>query len=198
MVSEQPGNDDEGSGESAAREELRKTRGKIKKGPDKTAKGFDEGVVDLLSWVLDTETRAKIYIYLRESPRSTSDEIANGTSLYPSTVREALAELHEEARVERGKRDSDRAGNNPYEYEAIAPSELVKRIVGQVQLELNAVVNLDQRLGMSDEQASSPVTISVDDNAAQSDDTHTQSTADKETPETPGNERQDSGQSDTN
>lgn len=198
MVSEQPGKDDEDSGESVAKEKLRKTRERIKKGPNKPAKGFDEGVVDLLSWVLDTETRAKIYIYLRESPRSTSDEIANGTSLYPSTVREALAELHEEARVERGKRDSDGAGNNPYEYEAIAPSELVKRTVDQVQLELNAVVNLDQRLGMSDEQTSSPVTISVDGDAGQSNDTHTQSTADKEPPETPGNEGHDSGQSDTN
>lgn len=195
MVSEQSETDDGESGERAAREELRKTRERIEKGADKAAQGFDEGVIDLLSWVLDTETRAKIYVHLREYPNSTSKEIANGTGLYPSTVREALAELHEETRVERGKRESGGAGNNPYEYEAIAPSELVKRIVGQVQLELNTVVNLDQRLGMSDEQTSSPVTVSVNDEMMPSSDHNP--TADGDTQNTVDNEKRDPGQNET-
>jgi predicted transcriptional regulator len=107
---------------------------------------FDSGIVDLLSWVLDTETRAKIYIYLQANPASTSEEIAQGTGLYPSTVREALAELHDEEKVHREKRESKGAGNNPYEYTAIPPSELVSGVVGQVQDELNAVFNLDDLL----------------------------------------------------
>jgi len=145
------------------REELRKTRERIGEGADKAVRGFDDNVVDLLSWLLDTETRARIYVYLRDNPDSTSDEVADGTGLYPSTVREALAELHEEETVKRDKREATGAGNNPYEYEAIAPSELVQGVVGDVQRELNAVFNLDRRLGgESPDGDTEPVQISVD------------------------------------
>ena len=154
---------DEESPTERTREELRKTKEKLGEGADKAVKGFDDNVVDLLSWVLDTETRARIYVFLREHPDSTSEEVADGTGLYPSTVREALAELHDEEKVERGKRESSGAGNNPYEYEAIAPSELVRGVVGDVQRELNTVFNLDRRLGGEDEAGDSePVQISVD------------------------------------
>ncbi len=131
---------------------------------DRAVEGFDENVVDLLAWLLDTETRARIYVYLRQHPGSTSEEVADGTGLYPSTVREALAELHEEEKVTRGKRESAGAGNNPYEYEAIAPSDLVNGVVDQVQRQLNTVFNLDRRLGGADAaDDESPVTITVED-----------------------------------
>ena len=131
---------------------------------DRAVEGFDENVVDLLAWLLDTETRARIYVYLRQHPASTSEEVADGTGLYPSTVREALAELHDEGTVTRGKRESAGAGNNPYEYEAIAPSELVNGVVDQVQNQLNTVFNLDRRLGGADAAGDeSPVTITVED-----------------------------------
>ncbi|MGZ0747081.1 helix-turn-helix domain-containing protein [Haloparvum sp. AD34] len=153
----------EGSPTDRTREELRKTKERLGEGAGKAVEEFDESVVDLLSWLLDTETRARIFVYLREHPNSTSEEVADGTGLYPSTVREALAELHEEGKVERGKRESAGAGNNPYEYEAIAPSELVQGVVGEVQAELNTVFNLDSRLGgESAEGDSEPVTISVE------------------------------------
>lgn len=156
------GDGDDGSPAERTKEELRKTRERLGEGADKAVKGFDDNVVDLLAWLLDTETRARIYVYLRENPRSTSDEVADGTGLYPSTVREALAELHDEGTVSRGKREADGAGNNPYEYEAIAPSELVRGVVGDVQAELNAVFNLDRRLGgESAEGDDEPVQISV-------------------------------------
>ncbi|WP_435073238.1 winged helix-turn-helix transcriptional regulator [Halorubrum sp. HHNYT27] len=160
--------DAEGAGDESpterTREELRKTKERLGEGADKAVKGFDDNVVDLLAWLLDTETRARIYVYLRDNPRSTSDEIADGTGLYPSTVREALAELHDEEKVERDKREASGAGNNPYEYEAIAPSELVRGVVGDVQRELNAVFNLDRRLGgESTDGDAEPVQISVDD-----------------------------------
>jgi predicted transcriptional regulator len=142
---------------------------------DRAIEQFDQGIVDLLSWILDTETRARIYVYLRQNPGSTSEEIAEGTGLYPSTVREALAELHEEEMVTRQKRQSEGAGNNPYEYTTIAPSELVGGIAGQVQKELNTVFNLDRYLGHADsdpehvpEDPDDPVTITVDDAEEQS------------------------------
>lgn len=142
-------------------------RERLEEQADRAVEGFDQGLVDLLAWILDTETRARIYVYLRQSPASTSEEVAEGTGLYPSTVREALAEMHDEGTVDRRKRDSEGAGNNPYEYTAIAPSELVKGVVGEIQDELNTVINLDRYLGEDgtdiEGDADEPITISVDE-----------------------------------
>ena len=140
-------------------------RERLEQEADRAVEQFDETLVDLLSWLLDTETRARIYVHLRKHPHSTSEEIADGTGLYPSTVREALAELHEEETLTRRKRESDGAGNNPYEYSAIAPSELVSEAVGDVQEQLNTVFNLDSHLSEDDEdeETAEPVTISVED-----------------------------------
>jgi len=145
-------------------------RERLGQGTDRAVEGFDQGVVELLSWVLDTETRARIYVHLRTAPDSTSEEIAGGTGLYPSTVREALAELHEEGHVRRTKRQSDGAGNNPYEYSAIPPSELVSELVGDVQDQLNTVFNLDRVLDGGRGDDSEPVTITVRE--AETDDNH--------------------------
>ncbi|WP_137288261.1 helix-turn-helix domain-containing protein [Natronorubrum halophilum] len=133
------------------------------------AEEVDQRIVDLLSWILDTETRAKIYVHLLANPGSTSEEVAKGTGLYPSTVREALAELHAEDRVTREKRASEGAGNNPYEYTAIQPSDLVGGVVDQVQQELNTIFTLDRVLDRQPESEgdlegdAEPVTITVDD-----------------------------------
>jgi DNA-binding transcriptional ArsR family regulator len=155
-------------------EELAKSRERLQEGAEQAVEGFDEGLVDLLSWLLDTETRARIYVYLRQHPGSTSEEIAEGTGLYPSTVREALAELTDEEKVTREKRESEGAGNNPYEYDAIAPSDLVGGVVTDVQSELNTVFNLDDYLGEAEiDPDSEPVRITVDeedDEAAAADD----------------------------
>lgn len=138
-----------------------------------TVEELDQRIVDLLSWILDTETRAKIYVFLLANPGSTSEEVAKGTGLYPSTVREALAELHEEERVRREKRANEGAGNNPYEYTAIQPSDLVGGVVDQVQRELNTIFTLDRVLDRNAERESraeleeevEPVKITVDDTA---------------------------------
>ena len=154
---------DDGRSESVDAEEG--VREKLEQEAERAAAGFDDGIVDLLAWVLDTETRARIYVYLRQNPGSTSEEIAEGTGLYPSTVREALAELHEEEKLERRKRESSGAGNNPYEYTAMAPSELVGSVVEDIQAELNTVFNLDSHLGVCQDASENvePVTITVED-----------------------------------
>ncbi|MFC6785888.1 helix-turn-helix domain-containing protein [Halobaculum halobium] len=159
------GGESDGDDENAPREELREAAQRLESGASDVADGFDERIVDLLAWLLDTETRARIYVYLREHPGSTSEEVADGTGLYPSTVREALAELHDEETVTRTKRESSGAGNNPYEYEAIEPAALVEGAVGQVQDQLNAVFTLDSRLtgdGASATETAEPVSISVE------------------------------------
>lgn len=125
---------------------------------------LDERIIDLLAWILDTDTRARIYLYLRKQPGATSDEIATGTGLYPSTVREALAALHDEETVVRQKRELSGAGNNPYEYETISPKKLVLDVAEQIQEELNTVFTLDERLAGRDCDRT-PVSITVEENA---------------------------------
>jgi predicted transcriptional regulator len=142
-------------------------RERLEREADRAISEFDEGLVDLLAWLLDTETRARIYVYLRQRPGATSEEVADGTGLYPSTVREALADLADEGTVTRRKREHDGAGNNPYEYTAIAPSDLVRNAAEQVQSELNEVFNMDGRFGGDGSGSSGsdpgPVTITVDE-----------------------------------
>ncbi|MFB6124334.1 MAG: helix-turn-helix domain-containing protein [Halanaeroarchaeum sp.] len=147
--------------EAGVEESATTARHRLEEEADRARSEFDARVVDILSWVLDTETRARIYVYLRKSPWSTSEEVAEGTGLYPSTVREALAELTDEAVVDRRKRQSEGAGNNPYEYTAIPPSDLVGSVVGRVQDELNTLFNLDSHLESEAESAGEPVTIEV-------------------------------------
>lgn len=155
--------DTETAGDGGPREGLRDAAERFGETASSAADGFDERLVDLLAWVLDTETRARIYAFLRQAPGSTSDEVADGTDLYPSTVREALAELHDDGFVTRGKRSSTGAGNNPYEYEAIPPAELVDSVVDEVQSGLNTVFNLDERLARGDaDGVTEPVRITVE------------------------------------
>lgn len=153
--------DDDPESDAPEAEGTTEVREKLEAEADKAIEQFDEGVIELLSWILDTETRARIYIYLRQQPDSTSDEIAEGTGLYPSTVREALAALHNDETVTRSKRQSDGAGNNPYEYSAIPPSDLVSGIIDDVQGQMNAVFNLDRYLNGDDDTDEEPIRIHV-------------------------------------
>jgi len=143
-------------------------RDRLEASADRAVSELDTRLIDILSWVLETETRGRIYVYLRQEPWSTSDEVAEGTGLYPSTVREALAGLSEEEIVERRKRESEGAGNNPYEYKSIAPSELVGSVVGRVQEELNTVFTMDRRREEGDEPAVEPVQIEVNESPEES------------------------------
>ncbi len=149
------------NGDGPGTEETDDGRSRLERRADDAVEQFDRSLIDLLSWVLDTETRARIYVHLRQRPWSTSNEVADGTGLYPSTVRQALASLHEEGTVHRRKRESDGVGNNPYEYSAMPPSDLVGAVVDDVQTELNRVCNLDRYLGTDDGPAAEPVTITV-------------------------------------
>ncbi|UPM43119.1 winged helix-turn-helix domain-containing protein [Halocatena salina] len=110
----------------------------------------DESLVELLTWILGTDTRARIYLYLRQQPGATSEEIATGTGLYPSTVRESLAVLHEEDTVDRYERELNDEEERRYVYESIPPTELVLDILEPIQERLNTVFVLDELLGVKD------------------------------------------------
>ena len=117
---------------------------------------FDEALVNLMKFFLDTETKAKIYLYLRKRGRSTSQEIAKGANLYPSSVREALAEMTKSGVVTREKLEVEGVGKNPYVYEAIPPKELAKLKVKGMEQRLNDLFNLDRHLRDEGRELSHP------------------------------------------
>mgnify|MGYP000451124112 CR=1 FL=1 len=128
---------------------------------DGPIEAFDQALVDVVERLLSTETRARIYVYLRKHPGRTSEEVGHGTGLYPSTVRETLAAMTEEGILTREKRESEGAGNNPYEYRAIPPSALANELVEGLQEDLNTLCNLDHHLAGRRPVESEPVRIEV-------------------------------------
>jgi|TARA_B100002003_G_C14113977_1_gene535813 predicted transcriptional regulator len=107
---------------------------------------FDEAFAGLIKIFLNTDTKLKIYLYLRKMGRSTSHQISKGANLYPSSVRETLKKMFKEGIVTRDKLKIEGAGKNPYEYEAISSKELTKRGITDMEKNLNKMFNLDKIL----------------------------------------------------
>jgi len=106
----------------------------------------DLRLVDVLEDFWFTEIKAKIYIYLRKAGKSTAEDVVKGTSLYITSVREALAEMTRSNVVKRTKLPKSGAGKPPYVYEAISPRELIEAMAGTIQDKLNQIFMLDELL----------------------------------------------------
>ena len=117
---------------------------------------IDEGLVDLLSRALDTDTRTRVYVFLRQRPGSTVEEIAAGTGLYPGAVRRVLDEFDDEQVVER--HDGDEST-----YTAARPDELIDAAIGRFRDELEGLFAPRRRGRRSRRGGSEPVTIPVDE-----------------------------------
>ncbi|WP_421078579.1 helix-turn-helix domain-containing protein [Methanothermococcus sp. Ax23] len=112
----------------------------------KTIENIDKSLIDNLANLLSSEVKAKIYIYLRKYGKSTVDEIAHGTGIYPSTIREVILEMYKSGIVVREKLDKEGLGKKPYIYSAVSPSELVKKLSKGLQNKLNEVIMLDKKI----------------------------------------------------
>jgi len=89
--------------------------------------------------------KSRIYIYLLRFPGSTVDEIAAGTGIYPSTVREEIYEMYEkDHQVDRVKMDRDGLGKKPYLYTAIKPSVVLKPIKEKIVSALNLLMDYEE------------------------------------------------------
>ena len=100
---------------------------------------IDKGLMDILKFFLDTESKIKIYLYLLKKGNSTYDSIAEGTSIYPSMCRESLSSMEQMKVVEKTQED-------PEKYAAVAPSKLVDLKIGQLEKELNDFLKLEDIL----------------------------------------------------
>lgn len=100
---------------------------------------IDKGLMDILKFFLDTESKVKIYLYLLAKGSSTYDSIAEGTSIYPSTCKESLTSMEQMKIVEKSSED-------PEKYTAISPSKLLDRKIDQLEKELNDFLKLERYL----------------------------------------------------
>lgn len=100
---------------------------------------IDKGLLEMLKFFLDTESKVKIYLYLLNAGGSTADSVAEGTSIYPSTCKEALASMEQTKVIEKVEGEKDK-------YIAVSPSKLVERKMEQLEKQLNDFIKLEQVL----------------------------------------------------
>ncbi len=100
---------------------------------------IDKGLLEMLKFFLDTESKVKIYLYLLNAGGSTADSVAEGTSIYPSTCKEALASMEQMKVIEKVEGEKDK-------YTAVSPSKLVERKMEQLEKQLNDFIKLEQVL----------------------------------------------------
>lgn len=124
--------------EGDRRDDRNGIRDRIEQLADQARAGFDEGIVGVLSWLLDTEMRTRVYVYLRQNDWSTSKDVAEGIGLQPASVRNTLDELVEQKAVERRGHNGEGA---EYEYDAVPPSDLLGGTVDTVRDSLESVTH---------------------------------------------------------
>jgi len=105
---------------------------RLKVPPLSWRKGLEPLIFDLLG----SRVKGRIYSCLI-TEAATSREIVNRTHLYPSTVREALAEMFRERLVLREPLDSASRGRKPYVYKALPLGELIRHRLRYLERQLN-------------------------------------------------------------
>ena len=109
---------------------------------DKLTKNLEEIVTEIFR----SRTKAKIYLYIINKGKRTSDEVSRGTGLYPSTVRDALSDMHAKGFLQRSKVEKEGAGKHPYIYKALSPSKLVEAYARSMESRLTALLNIKSLL----------------------------------------------------
>jgi len=94
----------------------------------------NDGVVDVISAVLDTGARADVYVALRKLGEADVEEIAEETGLYPKKVEEILEGLEDDEVVETHFVGEDEV------YEAASPTEVISNIPGRLVNRVRGIV----------------------------------------------------------
>ena len=112
----------EGAESEGVEERVEEQRERVEERAEEVLGSVDDNVDRLLSEILDTRARVAVYVGLREQGGGTPDEVAEVTGLYPDKVESVLDELEDDEIVE----------STGDEYEAISPTELVRRVPDRV------------------------------------------------------------------
>jgi len=106
----------------------------------------NDGVVDVVSAVLDTSARADVYVALRKLGEADAEEVAEETGLYPKKVEETLDDLEEDEIVE-----TEVVGEEVV-YTAVSPTKVVSKIPGRVVDRFRGIVESNSEEGEEDDR----------------------------------------------
>lgn len=99
-------------------------------------------VENALRDLLNSDAESKIYVFLSLKGGARSSEIAGGTRLHPSTVRELLAKMYRKRLVYRKKMKSKLSGKNPYLYYAASPLTILQMYAKKIEERFNSIAAL--------------------------------------------------------
>ncbi|HEC94335.1 MAG TPA: TrmB family transcriptional regulator [Thermoplasmatales archaeon] len=99
-------------------------------------------VENALKDLLNSDAESRIYVFLSLKGGAKSSEIARGTRLHPSTVRELLAKMYRKRLVYRKKMKSKLSGKNPYFYYAASPLKILQMYTKKMEERFNSIASL--------------------------------------------------------
>jgi len=92
--------------------------------------------------IVKSKAQSRIYLFLLRKNYSRTQDIIKGTQLHPSTVREALVQMHQKHLIRREKIQNDSIGKNPYIYSPLPPVLLIKKYIEDMERRLNTLVHI--------------------------------------------------------
>ena len=125
----------------------------------------EKGLEQTLQDIFKSRARSKIYSYLLRKKHAKTEQIIKGTKLHPSTVRETLAQMHEDKQIIRKKEKNDNIGKNPFIYYPIPPENLLKIYAREIEEKLNQIAALS--FSKKDLKSYKPVKIKIREEADQ-------------------------------
>jgi predicted transcriptional regulator len=110
----------------------------------KAGKNSDWQIEKTIREIIKSKAQSKIYLFLLRQTHVRTEEIIKGTKLHPSTVREALVQMHQKHLIQREKINNDSIGKNPFIYSPIPPFLLIKKYIEDMEHRLNNLVQLSE------------------------------------------------------
>lgn len=92
------------------------------------------GAEKMMAALFMSEAKARIYLYLTFHGESFAADIARGTNLHPSTIREALSEMTGDGQLFKEAVDKDgKAGRTPSKYSPAPMREILHKYMGRLE-----------------------------------------------------------------
>ena len=111
--------------------------------------------------ILKSKAQSKIYLFLLRKNKGRTQDIIKGTRLHPSTVREALVQMHKHQLIRREKLQNYTIGKNPYIYSPLPPVLLIKKYIQDMECQLNNLVHLTESQNYNKQLSSIHITITT-------------------------------------
>lgn len=89
--------------------------------------------------IFKSKAKSKIYVFLLNKKSAKTEEIIKGTKLHPSTVREALVEMHKQKSIFREKIKTNGIGRKLYVYYPKPFDILAKQYINEFEQKVNKI-----------------------------------------------------------